>query len=300
MRESNAPAENRAAQEDRVFKALADPTRREILDQLRGGAATTGSVAAGFGLSRYGVMKHLRVLQDAGLVLVEPRGRERWNYVNPLPIQSIYRRWIRPFEEEPSDRLLRLQRLVEGNAPLGGGEKEPGKKEDAVSQDISKVEEFGVIDLVSEVTVAADAPRVWKALTEETGSWWHPAFYTIPAPHLFRIETEVGGRMFEDGSDGQGLLWGTVIGLQTNSLLQVANDTSRQWGGPSRGIMTWRLESVDGRTKLRFEQTQYGVVSETTRASLQSGWDFLFGRCLKPWIESGQDPASVPFEEPES
>jgi DNA-binding transcriptional ArsR family regulator len=58
-------------------------------------------------------MKHLGVLVDAGLVLVEREGRERWNHLNAVPIQEIYRRWIRPFDAEAADGLLRMKRRVE-------------------------------------------------------------------------------------------------------------------------------------------------------------------------------------------
>ena len=99
--------------QERVWKALADPTRRQILDLLRAQPRTTGELAAGFDSTRFAVMKHLKLLVDAGLVLVERRGRERWNHLNPVPIRQIYRRWIQPFEEVPADRLLRLKRVAE-------------------------------------------------------------------------------------------------------------------------------------------------------------------------------------------
>ena len=74
---------------------------------------TTGGLAAHFEFSRYGVMNHLSVLVDAGLVLVRRRGRERWNHLNPVPIRQIYRRWIRPFEERSADKLIRLKNVAE-------------------------------------------------------------------------------------------------------------------------------------------------------------------------------------------
>jgi len=102
-----------ATTEDLVFRALADPTRRRILDRLRAGPVTTGDLAALFPCTRFAVMKHLRVLTEAGLVLVRRRGRERWNVLNPVPIRQLYRRWIRPFEAERADALLRLKQIVE-------------------------------------------------------------------------------------------------------------------------------------------------------------------------------------------
>lgn len=110
--ESSGPLEDEA-----VWRALADPTRRRILDRLRRGAATTGSLCEGFEVTRFAVMKHLKVLVEAGLVVVERRGRERYNHLNPLPIQEIYHRWIRPFEAAAADRILRLKELSEEEPP---------------------------------------------------------------------------------------------------------------------------------------------------------------------------------------
>ncbi|MEM1203770.1 MAG: metalloregulator ArsR/SmtB family transcription factor [Acidobacteriota bacterium] len=101
--------------DDAVWRALADPTRRRILDRLRAGPLTTGALADLFPVSRYAVMKHLKVLVDADLVLIERRGRERYNRLNAVPIRAIYRRWIRPFEETSADRLLRLKEHLESD-----------------------------------------------------------------------------------------------------------------------------------------------------------------------------------------
>jgi DNA-binding transcriptional ArsR family regulator len=101
--------------DEAVWRALADPTRRRILDLLRRRARTTGALCEPFELTRFAVMKHLRVLEEAGLVIVERRGRERYNHLNPVPIQEIYRRWIRPFDQLPADRLLKLKTLAEAS-----------------------------------------------------------------------------------------------------------------------------------------------------------------------------------------
>ena len=101
--------------DDRVWGALNDASRRKILDQLREKSMTTSEIGQSFPFTRFAVMKHLKVLQEAGLIIVERKGRERINHLNPVPIQSIYRRWIRPFETLPADRLLRLKVLAEKN-----------------------------------------------------------------------------------------------------------------------------------------------------------------------------------------
>jgi len=99
--------------EDLVWKALAHPHRRRILDLLRKRERTTGELAESFDESRFATMKHLRLLEEASLVIVKRRGRERWNLLNPTPIRSIYRRWIRPFEEQSADWLLRIKDFAE-------------------------------------------------------------------------------------------------------------------------------------------------------------------------------------------
>ena len=99
---------------DRVFKALGNSTRRSILDTLRDQPLTTGVLAASFpDLDRCTVMQHLRVLEEADLVTVERKGRERWNYLNPLPIHDIHERWIGPHAAFAVSKLAVLKRELE-------------------------------------------------------------------------------------------------------------------------------------------------------------------------------------------
>ena len=101
-------------QQDRVFRALASPHRRAILDVLRDQPLTTGALCVQFPeIDRCTVMQHLNVLDDADLVIVERRGRERWNHVNPLPIHAIHERWIGPHAERAVAMLARLKRDLE-------------------------------------------------------------------------------------------------------------------------------------------------------------------------------------------
>ena len=99
---------------DRVFKALASPVRRQMLDDLRDQPLTTGALCAHFGeLDRCTVMQHLKVLEDADLVIAERRGRERWNHLNPLPIHDIHERWIGPHAAGATAQLAKLKRDLE-------------------------------------------------------------------------------------------------------------------------------------------------------------------------------------------
>lgn len=95
---------------DRVFKALAAATRRQILDLLKDGPLTTGDICARFPrLDRCTVMQHLKVLEKADLVIVRRVGRERWNYLNALPIKEIHDRWIAPHAVRAVELLARLR-----------------------------------------------------------------------------------------------------------------------------------------------------------------------------------------------
>ena len=84
-----------------------------MLDLLRQRSMTTGELCESFEFSRFAVMKHLKALEKGNLIVVERRGRERFNHLNPVPIQAIHRRWIRPFERLSANRLLRLKETIE-------------------------------------------------------------------------------------------------------------------------------------------------------------------------------------------
>jgi len=99
---------------DNIFKALASHVRRQILDNLKDQPLTTGTLCGNFAhLDRCTVMQHLKVLEDAGLVIAERRGRERWNHLNAMPIQDIHDRWIGPHAAAASARLARFKQSIE-------------------------------------------------------------------------------------------------------------------------------------------------------------------------------------------
>jgi DNA-binding transcriptional ArsR family regulator len=121
--------------DDALFRALAHRTRRRLLDVLKSGPRTTGMLCDALPeLDRCTVMQHLKVLEQAGLIAVERRGRERWNHLDALPIHAIHERWIGPYAAHAAALLSRLRRATElGDGPVegeagatdsaGGGEK---------------------------------------------------------------------------------------------------------------------------------------------------------------------------------
>ena len=173
-----------------VWKALADPTRRAILDLLADRARTTGELSGAFPeVSRFAVMKHLGVLETAGLVVVRRRGRERWNHLNGVPLRQAYERWMRPHADRWAESLLRLKETAE-------------RQEGAGMTTTLEVEQ--------EVVVAAPREKVFEALCR-MGEWWPHTFREGSSVHL---EPRVGGRFWEDWGDGDGALYATVTGIR--------------------------------------------------------------------------------------
>jgi DNA-binding transcriptional ArsR family regulator len=103
--------------DDRVFKALADPTRRFLLDRIfeRDGRTLT-ELESEQEMTRFGVMKHLRVLEEAGLVVTRRSGREKLHYLNPVPIRLIHDRWIDKYRERQVSALIDLKTRLEESA----------------------------------------------------------------------------------------------------------------------------------------------------------------------------------------
>lgn len=95
---------------DAIWKALSDPTRRAVLDLLRQGPLSTTRIVEAFPhLTRFGVMKHIDVLREAGLISTREEGRQRMNSLNAVPIRRIYERWVSRYEEFWADKLLQLK-----------------------------------------------------------------------------------------------------------------------------------------------------------------------------------------------
>jgi uncharacterized protein YndB with AHSA1/START domain/DNA-binding transcriptional ArsR family regulator len=127
-----------AARMDTVFKALADPTRRSLLDALfaRDGQ-TLRSLEQGLAMTRFGVMKHLRVLEDAGLVVTRRRGREKLHYLNPVPIRLVHDRWVSKYAEPWAAALSDLKQAIEED----------------------------VMEKVFEIYIKTTPERLWEAIT---------------------------------------------------------------------------------------------------------------------------------------
>lgn len=272
-------ATGRPAAPEAVWKALSDPYRRRMLDLLRLRPQTTGELATHFPVSRFAVMKHLGVLVDAGLVLVERRGRERWNFLNPMPIHAIAQRWIEPFAEARIQALADLKQRIE-SGPRGEPEmsKQDGKAE------------FGVCEVALEVEIGAPPERVWRAFTEEIVSWLPKSFYIGPNPKGFVFEEKLGGRVYEDWGNGQGGVWYHVSALRKPESIRLSGELTPEFGGPARLQTRIDFVATESGTRFRFLDTAFGRLGATLQRDLEEGWRLLFEDCLKPWVEEGKQP----------
>ncbi|MGZ4677145.1 MAG: ArsR/SmtB family transcription factor [Acidimicrobiia bacterium] len=108
---------NGEPRDDLVFRALADPTRRFLLDLLfESDGRTLTQLESGLEMTRFGVMKHLRVLEEAGLVVTQRKGREKLHFLNPVPIRLVHDRWIDKYTERRVSALTDLKTSLEASA----------------------------------------------------------------------------------------------------------------------------------------------------------------------------------------
>ncbi len=212
-----------------VWKALSDPSRRKILDYLKERPRTTSELSDLFEVSRFAVMKHLAVLENAGLIVVRRHGRERWNYLNVVPLQRIYERWLRPYEARWASSLLQLKRHVE----------EPKGRNLAMTEQAIAAMNVGSMHIEQEVTIEASPERVFDALTNELSAWWGAPYLVSDAAKALILEPRIGGRFYEDWGDGQGAQWATVTSIKRNEVLELTGPIGMS--GVVQGVVCFEL-----------------------------------------------------------
>lgn len=238
---------------DKVFKALADPTRRRLLDELfrRDGQSLT-ALEARFSMTRYGVMKHLRQLEDAGLVVTRRRGREKLHFLNTVPIRLVHDRWVSKYAERWAATLSELKTRLERH-----------------------------MEKVFEIYIRTTPERLWQAITDEearanfhfgnhiTSDWTHGSTYELVNPHadgpLVRgenLEVDPPRRLVQSFT----ALWGEDVR---------AEGTSR---------VTWEIEPVGDSCRLLVTHDQ---LPESANDQLYGGWPMILSG-LKTWLETGR------------
>ena len=257
-----------------LWRALADPTRRRILDLLRERPLITGEIAAQFPISRIAVMRHLEVLGEAGLVTSRKRGRERWHYLNTIPLQKLHRRWADPAAAGFSSALLRLQNTVEAE----------GRPMEQIRP---------TIDIALDIEIAGTPAEVFAALTKDIGGWWGRPFVTARATSL-ALDLRLGG-LFTERWDNGGQVIASVTGWAQDEHLAL---TGSFHTGVGVGVAVFDLaESATG-TLLQFSFRAIGVMDATAAEDKSRGWAELVGTRLKALVETGTRLGIDPDEPP--
>ncbi len=234
-----------------IWKALADPTRRHILDLLREKPHTTGELCDVFpDLTRYGVMKHIGVLEEANLILVRRQGKFRYNHLNVVPLQQIHERWLRPYEEQWAQSLIQLGQLAEG------------KTMSAPAITTHHIEQ--------EIIVSAPLETVFAALLDVNGWWGHRM---SRQPDMLRLEPVVGGRFWEtrDGSDENGILWGMVTSIEPNDHIQFTGHMG-MLGAILGNVVLCTIPEEDGTTRVTLSHQFMGDVPDYYLKGFGDGW----------------------------
>jgi DNA-binding transcriptional ArsR family regulator len=247
-----------------IWRALADPTRRGILDLLRDQPRTTGDIASRFPVSRIAVMRHLGVLASAGLVSNRKRGRERWHYLNAVPLQRIHERWVSESAEGWASGLVRLGRRVgEGRGAVSAG---------ALA-----------IDVALDIPIAGTPERVFAALTEDVGGWWGHPYVRSDATGL-TLERRLGGLLVEAWGSSGGTVLATVTGWSDDEYLQLTGPFHL---GVAVGVATFRIAAAAHGTDLQFAFQAMGAVVADMAEAFAGGWTDLVERRLKAFVETG-------------
>src|SRR6202035_3681013 len=175
---------------DEIFKALADPTRRSLLDELfeREGQ-TLSALERRLPMTRFGVMKHLKVLEEAGLVTTKRRGREKLHFLNPVPIRLVHDRWVSKYAEPWAAGLSGLKRRIEEQTEMNANDS--GKRPWTASP----------TEKVFEIYIRTTPERLWEAITDPemrrrynfgvgvASEWKRGSRYALWAPHGGEIAT---------------------------------------------------------------------------------------------------------------
>jgi uncharacterized protein YndB with AHSA1/START domain len=238
---------------DSIFKALADPTRRSLLDELysRDGQSLT-ELEDRFAMTRFGVMKHLKLLEEAGLVVSRKRGREKLHYLNPVPIRLVHDRWVSKYAEPWASALVEIKQRLE--------------------HDMEKV---------FEIYIRTTPVRLWDAITDPE----------IRAKYNFGVgvssDWKPGSRL-EMSSPREGAPLGEGEVLEADPPRRLVHTLTALWGddvraeGASR--VTWEIEAVGDSCRLTVVHDQ---LREGGNDQLYGGWPMILSG-LKTWLETGE------------
>ena len=253
---------------DEVFKALADPTRRSLLDELyKQDGQTLSALEGRLPMTRFGVMKHLRVLEEAGLVVTRRRGREKLHFLNPVPIRLVHDRWVSKYAEPWTSALSGLKNKLEAR-----------------------------VEKVFEIYIKTTPERLWEAITDSE----------IRSKYNFGVLidsdwTPGSGYATSHPSNAGPLVEGE--NLEVDPPRRLVQSMRALWGddvrkeGTSR--VTWEIEPVGDSCRLTVTHDR---LREGANDELYGGWPMILSG-LKTWLETGElltTPGSLMYATPAS
>lgn len=254
---------------DTVWRALASTHRRHILDLLRKGPRTTGEIAREIpSLSRFAVMQHLGVLEEAKLVLFRREGRRRLNYANAIPLREIYERWVSPPASSAAEADLHLKRYAE-------------RKE----QEFPRMQnsEFRLIKIESELRVKAPVEKVFAAFTDEYDDWWP---HRYQAASRCSVDARPGGFVYEHFPNGGGAITGTIVYIDPPTKIVSSGPSSLARGIDSYSVQSFEPDG-DGGTVMKRTMEIWGKISEETERMFREGSRHLMEVALREFLEQG-------------
>jgi DNA-binding transcriptional ArsR family regulator/uncharacterized protein YndB with AHSA1/START domain len=247
-----------------VFKALGHPIRRQILDILKQSPRTTGELDEYFpAVTRYAIMKHLKILEEGNLVVVRREGKFKRNFLNAVPLQEMHKRWVGKYMQSTASSLLNVRSAV----------KQKGE--------MNKMSEFRI-----EQEIFIDAPRaeVFNALTDNVEDWWEFRIAPKGVTSHLTLEPVPGGHFIEKWGENDGAIWGNVYFVNAPEEIRLFGHLGMQ--GAVNSAYTYRLQEKDGGTLLQLSHTASGVIQEQWEQEHTKGWEYLLGTLLKNYVEN--------------
>jgi len=239
---------------DEVFKALADPTRRSLLDELfRQDGQTLTELEERLPMTRFGVMKHLKVLEEASLIATRRRGREKLHFLNPVPIRLVHDRWVSKYAEPWAAALSGLKHELEGK----------------------------MMEKVFEVYIKTTPERLWEAITSSE----------LRQKYNFGVGIDsewTPGSRYQSVHPGAGVAIAEGENLEVDPPNRLVQSFTALWSddvkaeGTSR--VTWEIEQVADSCRLTVTHDQ---LSEDANSELFGGWPMILSG-LKTLLETGE------------
>lgn len=258
-----------------IFKALAHPMRIQILDLIKDHPMSTGELSEQFQVTRFAVMKHIDVLEETGLLIPRKVGRSRLNYLNAVPLQQLYQRWVNSYASQASTSLINLKEMLEED-----------ERSKAMTEKEQKLE-MTSFQIEQEISIGAPRERVYDALTQRIGDWWAYRLGEDKNSPLL-LEPKIGGAFYEDFGNGQGALWGTVTYLKKPEEIRLQGLLGMH--GAVNSSYKYVLEDKGFSTMLKLSHHAVGLIEPGWEEGHRKGWGELLGVFLKEFVETGKRP----------